>query len=41
MTSAQAFKEKSLTRLWNALGYSRDGSAAALLSLLNAAVIWP
>ena len=30
MTSAQAFKgKKGLTRLWNALGYSRDGIAAA------------
>ena len=30
MTSAQEFKgKKGLTRLWNALGYSRDGIAAA------------
>ena len=30
MTSAQDFKgKKGLTRLWNALGYSRDGIAAA------------
>ncbi|MER2541316.1 MAG: diacylglycerol kinase [Azonexus sp.] len=30
MSSAQEFKgKKGLTRLWNALGYSRDGIAAA------------
>src|SRR5574343_851258 len=30
MTDAAAFKgKKGLTRLWNALGYSRDGLAAA------------
>ena len=30
MTSAQEFKgKKGLTRLWNALGYSRDGIRAA------------
>ena len=30
MPSAQEFKgKKGLTRLWNALGYSRDGIAAA------------
>ena len=30
MTDAAAFKgKKGLTRLWNALGYSRDGLSAA------------